>query len=172
MPWVAATATGSFQRRGFVAMLSLVLLIILGIFGIAYWLSSRLTTDQILREAQRIQARNFAQAAVEKVKVNIMNQYRLGNRNMDYPTGSFVADRIDREYSRTFAEGGYRVESVKPYSPPGSDLRMQNQRYFKNRIPVGYYDVWEIKAIGWAGNKSVEAHIDTLVKVIRTTIQY
>lgn len=159
------------RRRGFIAMLSLILLIILGIFGVAYWLASRMTTDQILREAHRVQARNFAQAAVEKVKVNIMNQYRLGNRNMDYPSG-FIVDRVDREYARDFAEGGYRVLSVKPFSQEGSDLRMLNLPYFKNRLLVGYYDVWEIEALGWAGEKSVEANIRTLVKVIRNVVQY
>jgi hypothetical protein len=158
-------------RRGFIAFYAFILLLILGIFGIGYWATSRLTTDMIVKEAHRIQARNFAQAGVEKVLVNIMNQYRLGNRNLEYPN-RYTVETVDKEYKVSFGDGSYEVERVVPYTAPQTDLLMLSVPYYKNRVLIGQYDVWEITVAGRVSSSGVTARVRTLTKVIRTFVQY
>ncbi len=163
------------DRKGFIAFYSFILLLILGIFGIAYWWTSRLTTDMIVKESHRIIARNLAQAGVEKALVHIMNQYRLGNPSFEYPTGGnlgFSRDKADKEFNVSFADGSYLVEHIKPYVVPGSDRKMSGIPYFKNRVHVGFYDVWDISVIGKVDSTGIKVKVQTLAKVIRNFVQY
>lgn len=156
-------------RRGFIAMTALIMLIIFGILGVAYWLSSRLSTDMILIEAHRIKARNFAQAAVEKVKINICNQYNMNNHNLEYPS-KYTSDRVDKEYNMVFADGEYRVVSVKPYED--SNRSYYNVPHYAKGVLVGNYDIWEVVAQGVVKPTGVVAEMRTLVKIYRDHLVY
>ncbi|HNW33687.1 MAG TPA: hypothetical protein PKM25_02065 [Candidatus Ozemobacteraceae bacterium] len=158
-------------RRGFIAFYSFILLLILGIFGISYWGVSRLSTGAIIQEAGRIRARNLAQAGVEKVMINILNQYRLGNHNLEYP-GKFSRERTDKEYNVEFGDGSYRVESVQPYSMPGNSKVMRQMPYVQRQTVTGTYDVWKIVVIGEIPDGSARARVETLVKIIRQFARY
>lgn len=164
-----AAATPTRTRRGFIALYAFVMLLLLGILGIAYWTASRMSTSSIVNEARRIKARNFAQAGAEKVRINILNQYHLGNRDMSYQSG-FVTGRIDQEYNIIFPDGSFRVDYVKPYVVPGSNRYFINLPYLKNRIQIGHYDVWEISVTGESGGVSV--NLRTLIKIIRNFVKY
>ncbi|MBI3037540.1 hypothetical protein HYY75_00615 [bacterium] len=158
------------NKKGFISIVAFIILLILGIFGIGYWSASRLATDMIVKESHRIKARNLAQAGIEKVLINIVNQYRLGNTDMTYPPGKEKATA--KEYSVDYGDGKYWVESVSPYSPPKSGKTLQNSPYFKNKIRIGTYDVWNIVAMGEVPNSNTTARVETLVKVIKLTTQY
>ncbi|GAB4278099.1 MAG: hypothetical protein Kow0029_21210 [Candidatus Rifleibacteriota bacterium] len=158
-----------FCRRGFIAITALILLVIFGIMGIFYWLSSRLSTDMILTEAHRIKARNFAQAAIEKVKINICNQYNLNNHDLNYPS-KFSKDRTDREYNVSFADGEYKVISVKPYSI--GNVTFYNVPHLRKGVMIGHYDIWEVKAVGRVKQTGVEAEMTSLIKVYRDFVSY
>ena len=157
------------QRQGFIAMTSLIMLVIFGILGVAYWLSSRLSTDMILVESQRIKARNFAQAAVEKVKINICNQYNMNNHNLAYPA-KYTTDRIDKEYNMEFADGEFKVVSVKPYED--GNRSYYNVPHHAKGVLIGNYDIWEVTAQGIAKPTGVIAELRTLVKIYRDHIVY
>lgn len=161
------------RRRGFISMLTFVLLVIMGIIGVTYWLASRLTTDQIVRESLRIKARNLAQAGIEKVRVNIMNQYTLGIFDVSYP-GKYNRGRTDQEYAVDFGpgDGCYKVESVKPYEMPGSGKKASGLDYVKNRVKIGVYDIWDVTVVGEVPGTGISARMRTLVKVIRSQVQY
>lgn len=159
------------RRRGFISMVAFILLVLMGIIGLAYWSTSRIATDQILKESHRIKARNLAQAAVEKVRIHIVNQYTMGNFDVTYP-GKFNRDRIDQEFKREFGDGTYWVESVKPWTLPGTSQTVQNLDYYKNRIKVGVFDIWEVVAIGEVPGSGIRARIRSLVKVVRMKVQY
>lgn len=157
------------RRRGFIAVISLILLIIFGILGIFYWLSSRLSTDMILTEAHRIKARSFAQAAVEKVKINICNQYNMNNHDLNYPS-KYVRDTIDKEYQKSFPDGEYRVISVKPYE--NGNMTFYNVPHYQKGVTIGNYDIWEVKAEGKVKPTGVTAEMTSLVKVYRDYVTY
>lgn len=159
------------SKRGFIAFYSFILLIILGIFGISYWGVSRLSTSAIVQEAGRIRARNLAQAGVEKVMINIINQYRLGNQNLTYP-GKFSRGRTDKEYNVEFGDGAYRVESVQPYSMPGNSKVMTQVPYYQRQTVIGTYDVWKVVVVGEVPDGSARARVETLLKVIRQFARY
>lgn len=152
-------------------MFSMVLLMIMGVFGVSYWTVSRYSTDQILKEAHRIKARNLAQAGIETVLVNIRNQYNMGSYELEFP-GKFSKKGTEQEYNKDFGDGLYRVESVQIYTPPGSDKKMFRVPYFKNRVNIGQYDIWQIVAVGEIPQTKTQARVETLVKVIRKTVQY
>lgn len=156
-------------RQGFIAMVALILLIIFGILGIFYWLSSRLSTDMILNEAHRIKARSFAQAAIEKVKINICNQYNMNNHDLNYPS-KYTKDTIDKEYNKAFADGEYRVLSVKPYE--NSNMTYYNVPHYQKGVMIGHYDIWEVKAAGKVFQTEVEAEMTTLIKIYRDFVTY
>ncbi|MBF0407214.1 MAG: hypothetical protein HQM10_07665 [Candidatus Riflebacteria bacterium] len=165
----------SFHRKispesAFISVVSLILLLILAVLGLFYWSVSRMSTDMIMKEAHRIKARALAQAGVEKVLVNIMNQYRFGNFDVSYTPGKFTVSGTDKEYSIDFGEGRYSVDSVAPYSV--DEKKFQNIPYFKNKVQIGYYDIWQIKSTGEVKQTSTKARINTLLKVIRTGVQY
>jgi hypothetical protein len=156
-------------RGGFIAMTALIMLVIFGIIGVAYWLSSRLSTDMILVESQRIKARNFAQAAIEKVKINICNQYNMNNHNLAYPA-KYTTERIDKEYNMVFSDGEYRVVSVKPYED--GNRSYYNVPHHSKGVLVGNYDIWEVTTQGIAKPTGVVAEVRTLVKIYRDHIVY
>jgi hypothetical protein len=156
-------------RSGFIAITSLIMLVIFAILGVAYWLSSRLSTDMIHVESQRIKARNFAQAAIEKVKINICNQYNMNNHNLDYPS-KYTSDRIDKEYNMTFSDGEFRVVSVAAYED--GNRRYSNVPHYLKGVLVGSYDIWEIKTRGIAKPTGLVAEMRSLVKVYRDHIVY
>ncbi len=157
------------RRSGFVAMVSLILLVIFGILGVAYWLSSRLTTDMIFAESQRIKARNFAQAALEKVKINIVNQYNMNNHDLDYPP-RFTNDRVSKEYNMEFADGEYKVVSVRPYEEGGR--RFYNVGHHSKGVKIGNYDIWEVTTRGVAKATGINAELRALVKIYRDYVVY
>jgi hypothetical protein len=165
------TGSSGLARRGFVAMFSFVILLIGAIFGFTYWNISRLSTDQIVKEAHRIKARNLAQAGIEKVMINTMNQYQMGNMNLDYPT-KFTTNVFQKEYERELGDGKYKVELVKIYTPPGTDKPLSNVPYHKNRVLIGFYDVWQVVVIGEVAESKVTARVETLIKIIRRSVQY
>ena len=161
------------SRSGFIAMYAFVLLLILAILGLSYWAVSRTATDMLIREAWKIKARNYAQAGIEKVKVNIMNQYLvMGVSDVTYYPGKFSHDRYDKEYNREFGDGAYSVESIKPYKIPESDKDMKRLPYYKNGVLIGFYDVWEVVAVGTVKSLGVSARMTTLVKVIHKITDY
>lgn len=156
-------------RRGFIAMIAFILLIIFSILGMSYWMSSRLSTDMILAEAHRIKARNFAQAAIEKVKINIVNQYAMNNHDLNYPSG-IVKDRIDKEYNMEFPDGEFRVVSVAPYEH--SNMTYYNVPHYQKGVMIGHYDIWEVTAIGKVKPTDIQAEIKTLIKIYRDYVTY
>jgi len=159
----------SCRRSGFVAMVSLILLVIFGILGVAYWLSSRLTTDMIFAESQRIKARNFAQAALEKVKINIVNQYNMNNHDLEFPP-KFTNDRVSAEYNMEFADGEYKVVSVRPYEEGGR--RFYNVGHHSKGVKIGNYDIWEVTTRGVAKATGITAELRALVKIYRDFVVY
>ncbi len=150
-------------------MIALILLIIFAILGVAYWMSSRVTTDMIFTESQRIKARNFAQAAVEKVKINICNQYNMNNHNLEYP-GKFSSGRIEKEYYMEFADGEFKVIRVKPYEADGK--KFYNVPHFQKGVMIGYYDIWEVIVNGTAKSTGMTAEMKTLIKIYRDHVVY
>lgn len=157
------------QRHGFIAMFALVLLIIFGVLGTSYWITSRASTDMIIKEAHRIKARSYAQAGIETVKINIANQYSMGVHNVEYPS-KYVKGRVDKEYNIKFTDGEYKVLSVKPFE--SENHTYQNALHYSNGVVIGHYDVWEIKAIGRVNSTKIEAEVKSLVKVYRDYVSY
>jgi hypothetical protein len=160
-----------YLRKGFVAMTALVILSILAILGFSYWSVSRQSTDQILKEAHRIKARNFAQAGVEKVMINIANQYNMGFFDLDFPS-KFTKKGTEKEYAVDFGDGRYQVESVQVFVPPGTEKKMFGVPYYKNRVLIGFYDIWKITVAGEVYATKVTARVETLIKIIRKTVDY
>lgn len=157
-------------QKGFIALLSVCMLLIFAIIGFAYWFSSRLTTDMIANEAFRIKARNFAQAAVEKVKIHIVNEYSRNNYDLNFSGSNYSSDSIGirREYAREFSDGKYAVVSVKPYQE--GIAKYFNAPHFRKGIKVGYYDIWEVVTEGEASG--IKAIKTSYIKVYRDFINY
>ncbi len=152
-------------------MVAFILLVVMAVIGVSYWSVSRLTTDQIVKESHRIKARNLAQAGVEKVRINMLNQYTMGNFDLSYP-GKFNKDGTDKEYAIDFGDGRYRVESVTPWKLPKTNQKAFGLDYYKNRVKIGIYDIWEVTVTGEVPGSGIQARIRTLIKVVRSTIQY
>ncbi len=152
-------------------MIALVLLAIFGIMGTSYWLTSRVSTDMIVREAHRIKARALAQAAVEKVKINIINHYSSGDHNLEYPS-KFVKDRTDKEYNIEFPDGSFSVLSVKPYDSPTSNRSFYNVPHKQKGVIIGRYDIWEVVTSGKVKATGITAEITSLIKVYRDYVSY
>jgi len=150
-------------------MVALILLIIFGIMGVSYWMSSRMTTSLILNEAHRIKARNFAQAAAEKVKINLCNQYNMNNHDLNYPA-EYTKDRTDKEYKREFADGKYEVLSVKPYE--AENMSYYSVPHYQKGVVIGHYDIWEVKTSGQVKSTGIEAEMTTLIKIYRDYVTY
>lgn len=159
----------SSTRRGFIAMVALIMLVIFAILGVAYWLSSRMSTDMIFAESQRIKARNFAQAALEKVKINITNQYNMNNHDLEYPP-RYTNDRVTKEYNIQFADGEFKVVSVKPYEQGGR--RFYNVAHHSKGVKIGNYDIWEVTTHGVAKATGITAELRALVKIYRDQVVY
>jgi hypothetical protein len=157
------------SKRGFIAMVALILLIIFGIMGVSYWMSSRMTTSLILNEAHRIKARNFAQAAAEKVKINLCNQYNMNNHNLNYPS-EYTKDRTDKEYNREFADGQYKVLSVQPHE--ADNMTYYNVPHYQKGVVIGHYDIWSVKTYGQVKSTGIEAEMTTLIKIYRDYVSY
>lgn len=156
------------KKAGFIALVSLLMLVIFAILGISYWLSSRLTTDLIVTEAYRVKARNLAQSALEKVKINIANQYHRNNFNMTYSSGAFTRDDADEMYNTNYDNMSMSVISINRYELDGR-VFFQVPHY-RDGIKIGYYDIWEIKTRGQFSNVSVNK--TSLIKVYRDYVQY
>lgn len=156
-------------KRGFVAMVALILLVIFAILGVAYWMSSRATTDMIFAESQRIKARNFAQAALEKVKINIVNQYAMNNHDLEFPP-NYTNDQVSKEYNIAFADGEYKVVSVRPYEEGGR--RFYNVAHHSKGVKIGYYDIWEVNTHGVAKATGITAELRALIKIYRDFVVY
>ena len=72
----------SNKRSGFIAFVCMFLLVVFGLMGIAYWFNSRMNTDMFYMESLRIKAKNYAQAGIETVKINIRNNIKV-RKNFD-----------------------------------------------------------------------------------------
>lgn len=153
------------KKKGFIAFVTLFLLVIFALIGIAYWYSSRMNTDMLFMEAQRLKARNYAQAAVEAVKVNICNTYfRLNKRDM-----RLRVNNPKNSYKKEFPDGGYRVISINPVTTDiGECLNVPN--LVKGRS-IGFYDVWNIKTEGYTQNGAT-VQLETIIRVYRDDVVY
>lgn len=123
----------------------------------------------IVTEAHRVKARNFAQAAIEKVKINIANQYRANSYDMSFPN-RYSRDRTSEEYKMEFGDGRYEVLSVKPHEDGSRSYNAVP--HHKNGIKIGYYDIWEVIALGEVTSSGVKARTRSLIKVYRSFVHY
>ncbi|MBQ2592335.1 MAG: hypothetical protein II567_03540, partial [Candidatus Riflebacteria bacterium] len=89
------------KRSGFIAFVTLFLLGIFGLMGIAYWFNSRMNTDMLWVESQRLRARNFAQAGIEKVKIHMCNVCQRGEK-----TDMRLKEYRPEEFNKEFEDGG------------------------------------------------------------------
>ena len=124
----------------------------------------------IVREAHRVKARSFAQAGIETVKMNIANQYSMGNHDLTYPSSTYVKGRIDKEYNLKFSDGEYKVIKVEPYS--SSNHTYLNALHYVNGVVVGHYDIWDITSVGEVYATKVKVQVEALVKVYRDYVSY
>lgn len=151
------------RKQGFIAFVTLFLLVIFALIGIAYWYSSRMNVDMLYVESQRIKARNYAQAAIESVKIDICNRNRLGNNDMTMKSSK-------SKYDRDFEDGGFRVTSIKPFVADG--LEYKNVSHMIKGRNIGEYTIWEVIAEGYIKNSKVTAELKSLIKVYRDSIVY
>ncbi len=154
------------NRSGFIAFVTMFLLLVFGLMGIAYLYSSRMNTDMLFVESQRLKARNYAQAGIEKVKINMCN---ICQRSKKYDMSS--SSCFPKEYVKEFEDGGYRVISVEPFVFNGKEYK-NVKHYVKGRL-MGEFDVWEITVEGYSKKvtRSV-VEIKTIMRIFRDSIVY
>lgn len=153
------------KRKGFIAFVTMFLLVIFALMGIAYWYSSRMNTDMLYVESQRLKARNYAQAGIEKAKICMCNLLqKTNNYNMDSNAIS------NNDKSKEFEDGGYRIVSIKPFT-------VDNQRYLNvNHVvkgrQIGHFDVWEVTVEGYTKNTKTAVEIKHIIRIYRDFIVY
>lgn len=151
------------SKNGFIAPLTMFLLVIFGLIGIAYWYSSRMNTDMLFVEAHRIKARNFAQAGIETAKIEIVNRSRTKLYDK-------LSELKSKNFEKEFEDGGFRVVSIKPYEL--ESVKYQKVPHIVKGRLVGDYDIWEVVAEGYSKQTKVTASIKTLIKVYRNSVVY
>ncbi len=153
------------RRSGFIAFITLFLLAIFGLMGIAYWYSSRMNTDMLWVESHRLRARNFAQAGVEKVKIHMCNVcQRSENSDMRLENYNPV------EFNKEFEDGGYRVKSIKPLTVDG--VEYLNVKHVVKGRAIGEFDVWEVTVEGYTKKTKTLVEIKTILRVFRDNVVY
>lgn len=153
------------KKSGFIAFVCLFLLVIFGLMGIAYWYSSRMNTDMFYMESLRIKAKNYAQAGVETVKINIRNNIKF-DKNYDMN----LATNKHKDYEKVFEDGGFRVTSIKPLEIDGIEYR--NRMHFVRGRATGAFDVWVITVEGYTKKPSVVVELKTTVRVFHEYAVY
>lgn len=154
------------KRKGFIAFVVMFLLVIFGLLGIAYWSSSRMNTDTLYIESQRLKARNYAQAGIEKVKLHMCNKCQRTN---DYDMTESSSSRLAK-LSKDFEDGGYRVVSIQPFRVDGNMFK-NVKHYVKGRL-IGEYDVWEVTVEGYTKNVKTTVEIKHIIRIYRDNIVY
>jgi hypothetical protein len=153
------------RRKGFIAFITLFLLAIFGLIGIAYWYSSRMNTDMLYTESLRLKARNYAQAGIEKVKIHMCN---VCQRNHDYDMAK--NSNQSKEYKKEFEDGGYRVVSIKPFYFEGQEYK-NVQHFVKGRL-IGQFDVWEVTVEGYTKKNKIVVEIKNIIRLYHDSVVY
>ena len=153
------------RKSGFIAFVCLFLLVIFALMGIAYWYSSRMNTDMFYMESLRIKAKNYAQAGIETVKINIRNNIKF-DKNFDMT----LETNNHKDYKKEFEDGGFRVISIKPLESDGIEFRSK-PHFVKGRL-TGYFDVWSIKVEGYTKKPSVVVEQDAIIRVFHENAVY
>lgn len=157
------------QNSGFIAVISLMLISLFSVFGVIYWFSSKSNTEIIMFEGDRIKARNFAMAGVEKVKIHLFNQYKVGNVRPDYIKGK--DSRLDSEYNIKFDEGEYQIIKVAPLSTGVGEWHGMSHHGVGRRV-IGNYDLWEVISEGKITKTGITAEANVILKVYRDNLIY
>ena len=153
------------KRSGFIAFVTLFLLAIFGLMGIAYWFNSRMNTDMLWVESHRLRARNFAQAGIEKVKIHMCNVCQRSDK-FDMRLKNFK----EAEFNKEFEDGGYRVKSIQPLTIGGVEY-LNVKHTVKGRV-IGEFDVWEVTVEGYTKKTGSKVEIKTTLRVFRDNIVY
>lgn len=153
------------NRKGFIAFVVMFLLVVFGLMGISYWYTSRMSTDMLYVESQRLKARNYAQAGIEKVKLNMCNMCQRTNK-YDMRLKASKA----KDFSKDFNDGGYRVVSIEPFSV-GNKEYLNVKHMVKGRL-IGEFDVWEVTVEGYTKNPKTVVEIKHIIRVYRDSIVY
>jgi hypothetical protein len=155
------------KKSGFIAVVTLMFLVLFSIFGFAYWFSSKSSAELIMYESDRIKARNYALAAVERVKVHLFNEYARGEIKPVYHKGGNKT--LDGEYNRKIDDGEYRVVQVKPLGEKGSEWYGRPHICFGGGV-IGYYDLWEIITEGKVKKSGITAEAKVVIKIYRDNL--
>ncbi len=161
------------NKKGFISAVALLLLALFSAFGIVYWFSSKSSAELIIFEADRIKARNFALAGVEKAKIFMMNEYRRGNNRPEYEKGSGKnsdSKFFREEFTKSFEDGEYEILSIQPLKV-GNDVWFDRPHFSGKRI-IGKYDIWEINTVGKVKRSKIKAEQSVLMKVYRDDLVY
>ncbi len=153
------------RRKGFIAFVTLFLLAIFGLMGIAYWFSSRMNTDMLWVESQRLRARNFAQAGIEKARLHICNVCQRSDK-YDMRKSSYNKE----EFEKKFEDGGYRITGIEPFKYEGKEY-LNVDHVVKGRV-IGKFDVWEITSEGYTTKTKQVVEIKTIIRVFRDNVVY
>jgi hypothetical protein len=151
------------HNSGFIAVVSLMLIVLFGIFGVMYWFSSKSNAELIMFESDRIKARNYAMAGIEKVKIHLFNQYNQGNKKPEYKEGA--DSRLDKEYNIKFGDGSYKVTKVSPLGDGVGEW--YGRPHFSRGLAIGFYDLWEIVCEGTVEKTRITAEVTAVVKIYR-----
>ena len=153
------------KRSGFIAFITLFLLAIFGLMGIAYWFNSRMNTDMLWVESQRLKARNYAQAGIEKVKIHMCNVCQRAEK-----TDMRLKEYNPAEFNKEFEDGGYRVKSIDVLKLDGAEY-MNVKHVVKGRV-IGQFDVWEVTVEGYTKKSGNVVEIKTILRVFRDNVVY
>lgn len=161
------------NKTGFVSAVAMLLLALFSAFGVIYWFTSKSSAEMIVFEADRIKARNFALAGVEKAKIFMMNEYRAGNLKPEFKKGETLdsdAKFFREEFKVKFEDGEYEIISIKPLVV-GNDVWFDRPHFSGKRV-IGKYDLWEIKTTGKVFRNKIKAEQSVLMKVYRDDLVY
>lgn len=153
------------KRSGFIAFITLFLLIIFGLIGIAYWYSSRMNRDMLFDEALRLKARNYAQAGIEKVKIHMCNVCQRTNK-YDMST----KNNNSKEFTKDFGDGGYRVISIEPFTYEGNVYK--NVKHFVKGRLMGEFDVWEVTVEGYTKKHNIVVETKNIIRLYHDSVVY
>ena len=148
----------------------MLLLALFAVFGLTYWYASKANTDLITFEADRIKARNYALAGVEKAKLFLIEELTSGEKKPKY-----IYKHTPPNYSEftNFAidEGEYDVVSIAPIKIDGNEIVDRPHYVGKERL-IGTYGVWEIVSVGKVKKSKIQAEISVIIKLYNDDIVY
>ena len=153
------------KRKGFIAFVVMFMLVIFALMGIAYWASSRASTDTLYMESQRLKARNYAQAGIEKVKLNMCNMCQRTNK-FDMRMSSSQKNKMSKE----FEDGGYRIVSIQPFAEGNTEFK--NVKHIVKGRVIGEFDVWEVVVEGYTTKTKTCVEIKHIIRIYRDNIVY